>query len=276
VTSPASTPPAQDPYRPPQFNVLRDVKVDSPVRHLWAGTKILTMAGLSVTLSYFPNWGAIGLVSALLLVTLLMARIPAGAWPRPPKWFWMVLAFTGALATAAGGSPHLTVAGMKLGFGGIDDYAKFMMVGILFLLAALLLGWTTPLSEIAPALSRLLAPLKVIRLPVDEAAVTVALCVRSLPLLVGEIRTLLAARRLRPKAEHEGRGEIEWWLDEIVDLMVAAMAVSVRRAGELAEAITARGGTGRIAARTAGPGRADWLAMVLVAGLCFAATTFPG
>jgi energy-coupling factor transport system permease protein len=275
VTDTASTPSAQEPYRPPQFNVLREVKIDSPIRRMWAGTKILAMAGLSVTLSYFPSWGAIGVVSALLLVTLLVARIPSGAWPRPPKWFWLALIFTGVLATAAGGSPHLTIAGAKLGFGGIDDYMKFMMVGILFLAAALLVGWTTPLSEIAPALSRLLAPLKVIRVPVDEAAVAVALCVRSLPLLVGEIRTLLAARRLRPKPEQQGRSQIEWWLDEIVDLMVAAMAVSVRRAGELAEAISARGGTGRIAARTAGPGRADLLVMLLVAGACFSATTFP-
>lgn len=275
MTDTTPAPAVQEPYRPPQFNVLREVKIDSPVRRLWAGTKILTMAGLSVTLSYFPSWGAIGLVCALLLVTVLTARIPAGAWPRPPKWFWILLLVTGVLATMAGGSPHLRVDGLKLGFGGIDSYAKFMMVGILFLVAALLIGWTTPLSEIAPAMARLLAPLKLIRVPVDEGAVAVALCVRSLPLLVGEIRTLLAARRLRPKPDREGRGEIEWWLDEIVDLMVAAMAVSVRRAGELAEAITARGGTGRIAARTPGPGRADALVMLLVAGLCFAATTFP-
>ena len=275
MTETASPTSEQEPYRPPQFNVLREVKVDSPVHRLWAGTKIVTMAGLSVTLSYFPSWGAIGLVSALLLVTVLMARIPAGAWPRPPRWFWIVLILTGVLSTLAGGSPHLTVAGMKLGFGGIDGYSKFMMVGILLLLGALLLGWTTPLSEIAPALARLLSPLKLVRVPVDEASVAVALCVRSLPLLVGEIRTLLAARRLRPKAEYEGRGQLEWWLDEIIDVMVAAMAVSVRRAGELAEAITARGGTGRIAAHRPGPRRADALVLLLVAGLCFAATTFP-
>ena len=264
-----------EPYRPPQFNLMREVKIDSPVHRLWAGTKILVIAGLSVTLSYFPSWASIGLVLAFLLVSVLVARIPAGAWPRPPVWFWLAIAVTGALAAGAGGAPYIHVGGATLGLGGIDAYCKFVLVGMLLLLAALVLGWTTPLGEIAPAVSRLLSPLKLVRVPVDEAATAVALCVRSLPLLIGEMRTLLAARRLRPAADRPGRSEIERWLEEMVDLMVTAMAVSVRRAGELAEAITARGGTGRIAARTRNPGATDALAMVLAAGLCYAATTLP-
>jgi energy-coupling factor transport system permease protein len=266
----------EEPYRPPQLNLLREVKVDSPVHRLWAGTKILAVAGMSITLSYFPTWASIGLITALLLVTVLAARIPAGAWPRPPKWFWIILLVTGALASAAGGSPYVTIHGAHLGLGGLDAYCKFLLVGIILLLAAAVLGWTTPLGEIAPALSRLMAPLKLIRVPVDELATAVALCVRSLPLLVGEMRSLLAARRLRPTPHKPGRSEIERWLDEIVDLMVAAMAVSVRRAGELAEAITARGGTGRIAARARRPGPADVLALVLTVGVCLAATALQG
>lgn len=262
-------------YRAPQLNLLREVRIDSPIHRLWAGTKIVLVGGLSITLSYFPSWGAIGMVTALLLATVLLARIPAGAWPRPPRWFWIVLGVTGGLASLSGGPPYLTIAGARLGLGGLDAYCKFMMVGILLLLAAAILGWTTPLGEIAPAVARLLSPLKLIRIPVDEWATAVALCVRSLPLLVGEIRTLLSARRLRPMPERPGRSDLERWLDFVVDLMVAAMAVSVRRAGELAEAITARGGTGRIAARTGRLGPSDVLAMLVTAGLCFAATTFP-
>ena len=43
------------------------------------------------------------------------------------------------------------------------------------------------------------------------------------------------------------------------------MAVALRRAGELGEAITARGGTGRLTAFPARPGRLDMLAAVAVA-----------
>jgi energy-coupling factor transport system permease protein len=265
-----------EPYRPPQVNLLREVKVDSPVHRLWAGTKLLVVMGVSVILSYFPSWGAIGVVFVLLAATVLLGRIPAGAWPRPPLWFWIALVVAGGLASIAGGKPHLHVGGVVLGLGAIDAYCRFVAVGVLLLLAALVLGWTTPLGEIAPAVAKLLSPLRLVRVPVDELAVAVALCVRALPLLVDEMRTLIAARRLRPAPERPGRSDIERWLDEIVDLMVAALAVSVRRAGELAEAITARGGTGMIAARTRRPGRADAIAMAIVGAVCFLATQFPG
>ncbi len=263
-------------HRPARLTLLREIKVDSPVHQLWAGTKLLAVAALSITLSYFPSWGSIGLVVALLLATAAMAHIPRGAWPRPPRWFWIVLGISGGLASMAGHSPHLSVGRVTLGFGGLDAYCRFVGVSVALLLAAALVGWTTPLGEIAPAVSRLLGPLRWIRVPVDEAAVAVALCVRSLPLLVDEMRTLVAARRLRPAPPRPGRSTLQQLLDEPVDLLVAALAVSMRRAGELAEAITARGGTGLIAARTRRPGWHDALALIVVAGACFGATQLPG
>jgi len=263
--------------RPPRVILLREIKGDTPVHRLWAGTKLVAVAGLSVVLSYFPSWGALGLVTALLLTAGLVARIPGGALPRPPRWFWVVILLTGALASIAGGSPHVTVGGARLGLGGIDAYGRFVSVGIVLLLGAAMVGWTTPLGEIAPAVARLMWPLRLVRVPVDEASVAVALCVRSLPLLVGELRVLIAARRLRPPPKHHpGKAKVERWLDELIDLLVAALAVSVRRAGELAEAITARGGTGLIAAKTRSPWLADAVAVSLVALVCVGAALVPG
>lgn len=263
--------------RPPRIILLREIKGDSPIHHLWAGTKLVSVAGLSVVLSYYPSWGSIGMVTALLLGVGLLARIPAGALPRPPRWFWVTIVVTGALASIAGGTPHVTVAGARLGLGGIDAYCRFVSVGIVLLLAAAMVGWTTPLGEIAPAVARLMAPLRLVKVPVDEASVAVALCVRSLPLLVGELRVLIAARRLRPAPKtRPGRTQVERWIEELIDLLVAALAVSVRRAGELAEAITARGGTGLIAARTRSPGLADVAALVLVGLVCTGAGLVPG
>ena len=263
-------------YRPPQINLLREIKGDSPVHRLWAGSKLLAVMGLSICLSYFPTWPCIGAMTALLLGATLLARIPGGALPRPPRWFYWIILVTGGLASLAGGSPYVDVGGVRLGLGGLDAYCRFMAVGILLLLAAALVGWTTPLGEIAPAVARLMRPLRIVRFPVDEAATAVALCVRSLPLLVGEMRTLLAARRLRPAPERPGRGDLERLLDEVVDLMVAAMAVSVRRAGELAEAITARGGTATMPVGRHRPGRNDAVALALVVAVCVLATAAGG
>jgi energy-coupling factor transport system permease protein len=262
--------------RQPRIILLREIPGDTPIHRLWAGTKLVSVAGLSVVLSYYPSWGSIGLATCLLLTAWLIARIPTGALPRPPMWFWIVLVVTGALASVSGGAPHVHIAGTVLGLGGLLAYMRFVLIGIILLLAAAMVGWTTSLGEIAPAVARLMAPLRLVRFPVDEFAVAVALCVRSLPLLVGELRVLLAARKLRPpRAPKEGRPMLERWLDELIDVLVAALAVSVRRAGELSEAITARGGTGLIAARTVKPGKRDLVAILLVAAVCAGAALLP-
>jgi energy-coupling factor transport system permease protein len=87
----------------------------------------------------------------------------------------------------------------------------------------------------------------------------------------------VAARRLRPAPPRRPeRGTIQHWLDELVDLLVAALAVSMRRAGELAEAITARGGTGLVAARTMRPRGIDALALLVVSLCCAGAATVSG
>jgi energy-coupling factor transport system permease protein len=263
-------------HRPARITLLREIKVNSPVHRLWAGTKLIAVAALSVTLSFFPSWGSIGLISALLLATAALARIPWSAWPRPPRWFWIVLGVSGGLASLSGGAPHVTIGGVVIGLGGIDAYTRFVLVGMALLVGAALVGWTTSLGEIAPAVSRLLAPLRLVRVPVEEWAVAVALSVRSLPLLVDEMRTLVAARRLRPPPPRPGRTTVGRWLEELVDLLVAALAVSMRRAGELAEAITARGGTGLVAARTVRPRGADALALVVVGLFCAGAAMIPG
>jgi energy-coupling factor transporter transmembrane protein EcfT len=264
-------------HRPARITLLREIKTNTPIHRLWAGTKLLSVAAVSITLSYFPSWASIGLIAVLLAATAVLARIPRGAWPRPPTWFWIALLISGGLASLAGRSPYLTIGGVVLGLGGLDAYCRFLAVGVALLVAAALVGWTTPLGEIAPAVSKLLAPLRLVRVPVDEAAVAVALSVRSLPLLVDELRTLVAARRLRPAPPRRpDRGTIQHWLDELVDLLVAALAVSMRRAGELAEAITARGGTGLVAARTIRPRAADAVALFVVAACCAGAATVSG
>jgi energy-coupling factor transport system permease protein len=49
-----------------------------------------------------------------------------------------------------------------------------------------------------------------------------------------------------------------------VDLLAAGVTVALRRADEMGDAITARGGTGQISAAPSRPRRADWVAL----GIC--------
>jgi energy-coupling factor transport system permease protein len=107
----------------------------------------------------------------------------------------------------------------------------------------------------------LLRPLRLLRVPVDELTVAIALCVRCFPLLAEELRILLAARRLRPELQEPG---FRAALREPIDLLVAATTVCLRRSRELADAIEARGGFGEVSDGTRRPGLRDAAVLLLV------------
>ncbi len=152
-----------------------------------------------------------------------------------------------ALALVAGGKPEDPPGSLKIGLGGLDNFAAFTMVGIDVLAAAALLGWTTPLADLSPALGRLLGPLRRLRVPVDELVGAIALSIRCLPLLLEEARVLRAARRARRPASPRTFRELS---DEAVEGVFGALANAIRRAREIAEAIEARGGVPTLAPET--------------------------
>jgi energy-coupling factor transporter transmembrane protein EcfT len=247
--------------------VLRLVPGDTPVHRLWAGTKLLAVVALSVALTINPTWPALAVVGAVLVGGIAVARVPGGAAPRFPRWLWLALAIGWLLAFLSSRKPLWHVGGIALSWGAGEEWLRFTVLGATILGLAWLLSWTTPLSEIAPALAKLGAPLRLVRLPVDELAVSVALGTRCLPLLIDEVRTLLAARRLRHRPGYHASWRSK--LQEPHLLLSAALLVALRRAAELARAIDARGGVkGVTVPSTAGGGPrvTDALVFVMVAG----------
>ncbi len=269
ATSPARRP-ARRPGRPAVL--LRPVPVSSPIHDLWAGTKLLIVLGISVLLTFYPGWAAIGLVAALVLAGARIAHIPRGALPSVPIWLWIVLALGGITAALSGGSPIVRLGAVELGLGGLLNFLRVTVLSIVLLGLGAMVSWTTNVAEIAPALATLGRPLRAFRIPVDEWAVAVALALRAFPMLIDEFRVLYASRRLRPRQIPKGRkARRKRWALEVIDLLATAITVTLRRADEMGDAITARGGTGQISAAPLRPKRADWVALSVSAAVCAAA-----
>jgi energy-coupling factor transport system permease protein len=252
--------------------LLRPVPGTSAVHELWAGTKLLVVCGISVLLTFYPGWIAIGLVAALVLTAARIARIPRGALPSVPRWLWILLAAGGITAAFAGGSPVVEFAGVPLGLGGLLNFLRITTLSIVLLGLGAMVSWTTNVAEIAPAVATLGRPLRWLRIPIEEWAVALALALRAFPMLIDEFRVLYAARRLRPKqVAPTRRARRKRQALELIDLISAAIVVTLRRADEMGDAITARGGTGQISAAPARPKLADWLALSITVAVCGAA-----
>ena len=265
--------PAAPVNRPPRPVVLlRPVPGTSVVHRLWAGTKLIAVFGISVLLTFYPGWLPIGAVTLLVLSAARVAHIPRGALPSVPRWLWVLLFVGGATAAAAGGDPVLTVGSVGLGLGGLLNFLRITTLSIVLLGLGAMVSWTTNVAEIAPAVATLGRPFRLLRIPVDEWAVALALALRAFPMLIDEFRVLYAARRLRPKRRpRRRRSRAREFAVEVVDLVTAAITVTLRRADEMGDAITARGGIGQISAAPSRPRLADWVALAVVVTVCGAA-----
>jgi energy-coupling factor transporter transmembrane protein EcfT len=250
--APASGGPAREGgHRSPRamsdFHVLRYVPGTSAVHRMWAGSKLVAFVLVSIGLLLWPSWEAVGVAGAFVLGGFLVARLPRGVMPRLPRWVWLLMLIGVALALAAGGKPYVHVGNVRIGLGGLYAFALFWCIAIEVLALALLVSWTTPLADLAPALGRLGWPLRKLRLPVDEVVGAIALSIRCLPLLLDEGRVLAAARRARRTSAKQSAREMAQAFEEVI---WAALANSLRRAREIAEAIEARGGVPTVAPET--------------------------
>ncbi|MFG1932244.1 CbiQ family ECF transporter T component [Mycobacterium sp. NPDC048908] len=254
--------------------LLRPVPGDTVIHRLWAGTKLIAVAAIGVLLTFYPGWVPIGLVAALILTAAGLAHIQRGALPSIPGWLWVLLLIGGATAAFAGGSPVIDVGSVHLELGGVLTFLRITAVSIVLLGLGAMVSWTTNVAEIAPAVAKLGRPLRPLRIPVDDWAVALALALRAFPMLIDEFRVLYAARRLRPKLVPTTRKQRrKRWALEVVDILAAGITVALRRADEMGDAITARGGAGQISAVPSGPKRADWVALAIVAVVCAVALT---
>src|ERR1700753_1277206 len=148
-----TAPPPDDrkPRRPPRAVVLmRPVPGTSAVHELWAGTKRLAVCAISVLLTFYPGWIAIGLVAALLLTAARIARIPRGAVPSGPHWLRSLVAPGAFTAAFAGGSPVIEVGSVSIGFGGLLNFLRITTLSIVLLGLGAMVSWSTNVAEVAP------------------------------------------------------------------------------------------------------------------------------
>jgi energy-coupling factor transport system permease protein len=238
--------------------VLKRLPRETVVHRLSVVTKLVTLAILTVATLVNPHWDQIAATAGVVTLAVVAARVPRNAMPRLPAWFWITM---------------LAGLGLSALGHGAGRYLQLVAISTLFMTLSAIVAWTTAMDEVAPAVATLGAPFRRIGLPVDEWAFTTALCVRSLPLLVDEYRILVAARRLRPR-ERLYRPRV--LVATIIDLLTATMVATIRRATDMGEAVTARGGGTRITAR---PGRFSWrdaLVLAVVAGSCAAPAILSG
>ncbi len=246
-----------------RLHMMRVLPEPGPLHSLWAGSKLIGVAMVGVAASFNTSWPSVAVVVALATAGALAIRLPFSVLPPLPKWVMAGLGATGLVELAAGGAPHIHAFGVTIGIGAVLIWARLVVLSLALLALSFFVGLSTPLGEVAPALSALLRPLGFLRLPIAEMVTTVSLSLRSLPLLVADLRMALAARKL-----HRQKGTRRSLITEASELLVTALVAASRRAREMGDALEARGGMPQSPPIPSSPRKKDAVFLASLAILC--------
>ncbi|OUO33128.1 energy-coupling factor transporter transmembrane component T [Olsenella sp. An293] len=227
---------------------------DTLAHRLDARVKIvlLILATVAVFAADAP-WGlllaAAGLVAALVASRTSPTLVVRGLRPAA-----LILAFSVlANAVVLVGQPGLSLDGLSRSALAVARIA--LLVGF-----ALTLSSTTMPTEVATALSWLMAPLSRVGVPVGGISTATSIALRFIPITATELERIRAAQRARGARQDGGALEVlAGWRRVLVPLVVALF----RRADDLAEAMADRCYTGEQTSMARPLRPVDWVALAL-------------
>jgi energy-coupling factor transport system permease protein len=151
----------------------------------------------------------------------------------------VVLADIPALLFTPGDTTVATIGPVVISSDGAWFVVGFSTIFLLVFLASQLLALTTSPVALGEALALLLRPLRRWRVPADELALMTLVALRFLPVLVDEANQLIKAQQSR--GAQFTRGSLRKRRGALLALLAPMLRGALRRAGELALALEARG-----------------------------------
>ncbi|AIS60917.1 energy-coupling factor transporter transmembrane component T family protein [Listeria ivanovii] len=221
------------------------------------------------------NWQTYALMFVYVLYLVLTSKVPflffiKGLQPI----FWLIL-ITLLLQVffTKGGTILVDLGPLQITTLGLANGAMMFCRFVLIIFMTTLLTLTTSPIELTDGLEKILAPFRLVHLPVHELALMLSISLRFIPTLMDETEKILKAQKARGVEFTSGK-----WRDRIkaiIPLLVPLFISAFKRAEDLAIAMEARGyrgGTGRTRFRLLRWRFADTfllISLVILSGLLF-------
>lgn len=238
---------------------------DSPLHRLDPAAKIGLTAAYTVALFTVDGFAGLAAIAAVVAAAIAVWRVPVRAVARGLRAVAMIMVFT-IVANALRWQPGEAL--LRLGPLAIDGLGLrtglFFAVRIVLLVTGTsLLTLTTSPVRLAGGIERALAPLKLLRVPVGDLAMTLTIALRFIPTTAEEAENIMTAQQARG-ASFDAGGPIAR-ARAYAPVLVPLFFQLFRRADALATAMEARcyrGSDGRTRLVEERMTRSDWLAML--------------
>lgn len=166
--------------------------------------------------------------------------------------------FTPGEAIVSIGFLHITKEGIRL--------AVFLAIRLVYLvIGSSLMTFTTTPTALTDGLERLFQFLKVVKVPVHEVAMMMAIALRFIPILTEELDKIMKAQAAR--GADFNRGTLKEKVNGLIPIMVPLFIAAIRRSNDLAMAMEARcyhGGEGRTRMKPLVYEKRDYISYLIV------------
>ena len=246
----------------------------SIIHRLDPRTKLIMLVVYIVALFMASSWLGYGVLFGFLVAVIKISTIPVKSIVKGMKPLVMILIFTGILNLffTQEGPVLVDFWIITITLGGLTR-AIMMMARILMLITCtFLLTYTTSPISLTDGLESLMAPLKVIKVPVHELSMMMCIALRFIPTLIEETDKIMCAQKARG-ADFES-GSLMDKAKALIPILVPLFISAFRRADELATAMECRcyqGGEGRTKMKLLRYHREDFISfgigILLIAGV---------
>ncbi len=202
--------------------------------------KLLTVFLLLVEIFLCKNFYSLAMIFAVAVICVFVSHISFKVVLKGMKMIYLIIILTSLIQIFynSNGAVIFEYWKIKITTDGVFS-AVFMAVRIISLiLISSLLTYTTSPTTLTDGLSRLLSPLKKIKVPVDTLAMMMTIALRFIPTLIEEIDKIMNAQKARG-ADLES-GNLIKRAKALIPIFVPLFVNSFRRAYELAFAMECR------------------------------------
>ena len=252
--------------------MLRDITlgqyyaVDSPIHRLDPRVKIIAAVIYIIELFLVKTFVGFAICFGALAIVVAVAKVPVRYILRGLKPVLLILFFTFFLNMfMIPGTVIWRLGFLKVTLEGLTTAAFMSIRLILLIIGSSMLTLTTTPLELTDGLEKLFGPLRIIKVPTHELAMTMSIALRFIPTLLEETDKIMKAQQARG-ADFES-GNFIRRAKALVPVLLPLFISAFRIAQDLSYAMEARcyrGGVGRTRMHNMRMGREDIAALVLV------------
>lgn len=226
----------------------RYIAKETPIHHLDARNKLLMMILFFVSIFLqFNLWTTNliigGIILLFLFVFMLIAKVSLKELFKSLKGMWFLVLFLLVIYIFL---PNSTYTHVAFSIGSYNIYwDSFYQCGyillrlVMMLCITMILTSTTKPMDLTRGLEWGMTPLKVVRFPAHEIAMTISIALRFIPTILEETKRIMKAQESR--GVDFSHGSLKNKFRAIISLIIPLFVSAIERSEELANAMEARG-----------------------------------